>query len=116
MNDNVLFGVAGIFSEEINAACVTCILFDADSQNNNIIFRQIKRIDGKRRYQFLVNIDAGMIDTNFFQHSVLRGIGGPIGDRECFLNDLCKELKKQFAIKRIDIVSGEGIIILGERR
>lgn len=37
-------------------------------------------------------------------------------DEECFLNNCCKELKKQVSIKRVDILSGEGIIILGERK
>lgn len=37
-------------------------------------------------------------------------------NEECFLNDLCKELNKQFKIKQIDILSREGIIILGERK
>ncbi len=37
-------------------------------------------------------------------------------NEECFLNDLSKELKKQFTIKQIDILSGEGIIILGARK
>lgn len=37
-------------------------------------------------------------------------------NEECFLNDLCKDLKKQFTIKLIDILGGEGIIILGERK
>lgn len=35
---------------------------------------------------------------------------------ECFLEDLCKELSKNYHTKRFEILGGEGIIISGERR
>lgn len=37
-------------------------------------------------------------------------------NEECFLKDLCKELRKVYTIKRFEILGGEGIIIKGESK
>ena len=37
-------------------------------------------------------------------------------NEECFLEDLCKKLRKYFNIKKLKILGGEGIIISGKRK
>ncbi len=37
-------------------------------------------------------------------------------NEECFLKDLCKELKNIFLIKKLEILNGEGIIITGSKK
>lgn len=37
-------------------------------------------------------------------------------NEECFLKDLCKNLRSKFQIKQLEILNGEGIIISGTRK
>lgn len=63
-------------------------------------------------------LDSISIKTNFYIIcNYTRGGNHTLAwNEECFLKDLCKELRKNFQIKQLEILNGEGIIISGIRK
>ena len=82
MHDDVLFGVAAVFAEEIDSADVAGVVFDSDAYRGEIapVQPEIGNLDSAD--ERFVDVRSGVVDSDFFQHAVLRGICRPIRNGE----------------------------------
>ena len=82
LNDDVLFGISAVFTEEIDAADIACAVFDADTECCEIVTVEFEL--GKRHHtdECFIDICPHVVDADFFEHAVLCGVGRPVGDGE----------------------------------
>ena len=85
------------------AICFFNSLNDILNNQKDLKYKLVSSLSSKRNFAIVCNFTRGGNHTLAW-------------NEECFLNDCCKELKKHFLMKRIDILGGEGIIILGDKK
>lgn len=80
LNDDVLLGIAAVFPENVDASDISCAVFDADAQGGKIVAVELEFGQSDHADECLVDIRPHIVDADLFEHAVLRGVGGPVGD------------------------------------